>query len=105
LDISDATISDGNIFDGVIYFEDRSKVTINNVKFVKNKAVERGVLSSHSKSELFVDKSEFLQNEAEFDAAIVFIDGGKDTNLFDKEEVILDKFLGENIIQNKYKIG
>jgi hypothetical protein len=50
LEISDASINHGNVFDGVIYFEDRSKVTITNVSFKKNKAVERGVLSSHTKS-------------------------------------------------------
>jgi hypothetical protein len=46
LDISYATIEKGNVFDGVIYFEE-SRVNIDTVKFEKNKAVERGVISSH----------------------------------------------------------
>ena len=65
-----------------IYFENESNVTLKNVEFNENSAIEVGVLSSHASSRLFLEDSIFYNNHAEYDAVILFIDGGHDTKIW-----------------------
>lgn len=82
LELENAQISKGEVYEGMFYLDNQSILNASNVKISENLAHHRAMISAHQYSFFTVTKSTFFGNEAKFEAVILFIDTAEDLRYY-----------------------